>query len=106
MLTALRNDLRMLCVRATSTLWWHSPRRSKTLSSSRPTLELPSVTSGEATILGVILIIMFGLVVYSCGPEALCIAQGGDPAVNAFGMEWCELDGNNRPSDGDYRLGW
>ena len=64
------------------------------------------MTPGEAKIMAVILLILCGLIVYGCGPEAICIARGGDPAVNAFGMEWCELDGNGRPSGGDYRLGW
>ena len=64
------------------------------------------MTPGEAKIMAVILLVVCGLIVYGCGPEAICIAQGGDPAANAFGMEWCELDGDGFPSDGDYRLGW
>ena len=54
-----------------------------------------------ASILAVL--IVYG---YACGPETLCLVQGGDPVGNALGAEWCELDGNNIPSDGDFRLNW
>lgn len=43
---------------------------------------------------------------YACGPEILCYGGGGEPAMNGFGTEWCELDGNNVPSIGDTSLSW
>ncbi|MYD64957.1 MAG: SHOCT domain-containing protein [Chloroflexi bacterium] len=45
-------------------------------------------------------------VAYSCGPEAICLGQGGDLAQNAFGMEWCDLDRDGTLSEGDFRLAW
>ena len=53
-----------------------------------------------------IILVMTGLFVAACGPETLCIAQGGDPVQNMFGVEWCELDGKIGPSDGDFLLDW
>lgn len=43
---------------------------------------------------------------YACGPETICVVQGGEPVSNALGVEWCELDGNDYPSEGDFRLQW
>ncbi|WP_419923287.1 hypothetical protein [Candidatus Poriferisodalis sp.] len=51
----------------------------------------------------VLLIVLF---VWQCGPEAMCYAKGGEPVGNLLGVEWCELDGNSRPSGGDFRLEW
>ena len=45
-------------------------------------------------------------VAYSCGPEAICLAQNGDLAQNALGVEWCDLDRDGRLSEGDFRLSW
>ena len=51
--------------------------------------------------------IVFALfVAYSCGPEVICLAQNGDLAQNALGLEWCDLDRDGRLSEGDFRLAW
>lgn len=53
-----------------------------------------------------IILAVVALYVAACGPETICMVQGGDPVENAFGMEWCELDGNRIPSEGDFSLNW
>ena len=69
-----------------------------------PTGKKPFWTPTKVAIL--IILVVIGLFIAACGPETMCLAQGGDPAQNAFGMEWCELDGNNIPSEGDFSLNW
>ena len=54
----------------------------------------------------VVIAVAIILGVYACGPTALCVMQGGEPAQNLLGAKWCELDGNNRPSEGDVALEW
>lgn len=55
----------------------------------------------------IVVAVAFALfVAYSCGPEAICLAQGGDLAQNAFGFEWCDLDRDGSLSEGDFRLAW
>ena len=50
--------------------------------------------------------VLTALILWQCGPAAICTVQGGKPVGNALGAEWCELDGNNLPSEGDYSLRW
>ena len=54
-----------------------------------------------------LLTVLIVLAVYACGPEAICYIDGGHPAVNGFGMEWCEQDGDSRPGGiNEFHLGW
>lgn len=48
----------------------------------------------------------FVYVVFSCGPIALCYAEGGEPVTNAFGVEWCEIDGDGFLTERDALLSW
>ena len=60
----------------------------------------------RATIWAATLLIFVSLLLYGCGPEALCILDDGTPASNAFGARWCERDGLPGPSRGDVGLAW
>lgn len=70
---------------------------------SEPTKGQP-ITKGF--VIGLVIVLLLLFAVYSCGPEFGCLIDGGEPARNAMGAEWCELDGDNLPSDGDVGMWW
>lgn len=49
-----------------------------------------------------------GLVVemIAYGPVVACYVTGGEPAMNAFGAEWCEKDGDGELDPADTMLRW
>lgn len=67
---------------------------------NHPCTWLPAITTKQATIRGWAVVCVVGVLlaffVYACGPQAVCLAKGGEPASNAFGAEWCDLDKNGR----------
>lgn len=52
--------------------------------------------------------VLTALFIYGCGPQLICVAEGGEPVGNALGVEWCDLDGDRffTPEGGDWILGW
>ena len=56
-------------------------------------------------VVGLAVAVFIALVAFECGPEVLCIAQGGEPVGNAF-IEWCDMDGDGSLSEPDFRLEW
>lgn len=59
---------------------------------------------------GVFLAVLFAvtiatsLVVY--GPVLACHSHGGEPMMNTYGAEWCDINGDRIPTDGDRSLNW
>ena len=60
----------------------------------------------EMSLSTLVIAILIALFIFECGPEALCVLEGGEPMANAFGMEWCDLDGDRLPSRDEWRLEW
>ena len=92
-----------------------APRPRFTTGTTRGTEAASETSNGERSastnnllkwLIGLVVVMFIVLAVYACGPEAICYARGGDPASNAFGAKWCELDGNSLPSEGDTSLDW
>lgn len=73
------------------------------LKHDQPTEPKPKTNRGLLWVIIVILLLFAG---YACGPEAVCIAQGGSPSSNAFGVEICDVDKDGKLGDDDWRLQW
>ena len=73
------------------------------LKHDQPTEPKPKSNRGLLWVIIVILLLFAG---YACGPEAICLAQGGSPSSNAFGVEICDVDKDGKLDDDDWRLQW
>ena len=71
------------------------------LKDDQPTEPKPKSNRGLLWVIIVILIVFAG---YACGPEAVCIVQGGSPSANGFGVEICDVDKDGRFDPDDDRL--